>query len=137
MITLERHHLPPSIQMVRAAEAPPPHPLDREQQLCEYRSKVNGIPVHTVDREIFSGRNFHLLNFRVINFRQSSNRRKLNTTNGTDFFLRELRVAYAERNPYTYVHGLHTCAKRKWRAFERSRALGGTMSTGKRPLERT
>ena len=34
----------------------------------------------TVDREIFSDRNFHLLNFRVINFRRSSNRRKLNAT---------------------------------------------------------
>ena len=85
---------------------------------------------YTVDREIFSGRNFHPLNFRVINFHRSSNRRKLNATKYKRYdFLRELRVAYAERNPCTYVHGSHTCAKRKWRAFERSRVLGGTIST--------
>ena len=85
----------------------------------------------TVDREIFSGRNFHLLNFRVINFLQSSKRRKLNATKleTVRFFLHELQVAYTKRNPYTYVHGSHRCVKRKWRAFERSRVLGGIICT--------
>ena len=96
-------------------------------RLLVVRNLIASLPIDiifdTVDREIFSGRIFHLLNFRAINFHRFSNRRKLNATKFKryDFFT---RVAYAERNSCTYIHGSHTCEK-KMECFRKESCVRG------------